>query len=185
MGSAIWLLSRRVQGTATLGFLLAAEVIAATAVVSEAALIYVDRHRNMAISLVMLAIEAGLAAGLIIAMRDVGWDEAHQATGPAVALCIALAFASIAKSLLLARRLGAPVSGWRRDILYALVVGLVVGVPVRLFLPEFWQLIVGIPAIMAAFGIVVWTKGFGPEDRELFRLRKSEIEVLQANQADA
>ena len=38
---------------------------------------------------------------------------------------------------------------------------------------------------MAAFGIVVWTKGFGPEDRELFRLRKSEIEVLQANQADA
>ena len=171
-------------GTATMGFLLAAEVIAASAVVSEAALIYVDRHRNMAISLAMLAIEAGLAAGLIIAMRNIGWDEAHQATGPAVALCIALAFASIAKSLLLARRLGAPVSGWRRDILYALVAGLVVGVPVRLFLPEFWQLVVGIPAIMAAFGIVVWTKGFKPEDRELFRLRKSEIEVLQANQAD-
>ena len=172
-------------GTATLGFLLAAEVIAATAVVSEAALIYVDRHRNMAISLVMLAIEAGLAAALIIAMRNIGWDEAHQATGPAVALCIALAFASIAKSLLLARLLGAPVSGWRRDILLALLAGLVIGIPVRLFLPEFWQLIVGIPAIMAAFGIVVWTKGFGPEDRELFRLRKSEIEVLQANQADA
>jgi len=171
-------------GTATLGFLLAAEVIAATAVVSEAALIYVDRHRNMAISLVMLAIEAGLAAALIIAMRDIGWNEAHQATGPAVALCIALAFASIAKSLLLAKRLGAPVSGWRRDILLALLAGLVVGVPVRLFLPEYWQLIVGIPAIMAAFGIVVWTKGFGPDDRELFRLRKSEIEVLQANQAE-
>ncbi|WP_309611863.1 oligosaccharide flippase family protein, partial [Sphingomonas sp.] len=65
-------------GTATMGFLLAAEVIAASAVVSEAALIYVDRHRNMAISLAMLAIEAGLAAGLIIAMRNIGWDEAHQ-----------------------------------------------------------------------------------------------------------
>ncbi|MCA1653937.1 MAG: oligosaccharide flippase family protein, partial [Sphingomonadales bacterium] len=74
-------------GTAMLGFLLAAEVIAASAVVSEAALIYVDRNRNMAISLIMLAIEAGLAAGLIIAMRSIGWDTAHQATGPAVALC--------------------------------------------------------------------------------------------------
>ena len=49
-------------GTAMLGFLLAAEVIAAAAVVSEAALIYVARTRNMIISLIMLALEAGLAA---------------------------------------------------------------------------------------------------------------------------
>ena len=40
-----------VAGTAALGFLLAAEVVAATAAVSEAALIYVARHRNMVISL--------------------------------------------------------------------------------------------------------------------------------------
>ena len=172
-------------GTATLGFLLAAEVIAAAAVVSEAALIYVDRHRNMIISLMMLAIEAGFAAGLIVAMRSIGWDEAHQATGPAVALCLALAFASIAKSLLLARRLGAPVSGWRRDILFAAAAGLIVGLPVRMYLPELWQLVIGIPLILAAFGAVVWTTGFGPADRELFRLRKSEVEELQANQAEA
>jgi O-antigen/teichoic acid export membrane protein len=55
-------------GTATLSFLLAAEVIAAAAVVSEAALIYVARTRNMIISLLMLALEAGLAAALILIM---------------------------------------------------------------------------------------------------------------------
>jgi hypothetical protein len=172
-------------GTATLGFLLAAEVIAAAAVVSEAALIYVDRHRNMVISLIMLALEAGLGVGLILGMRNTGWDLAHQATGPAVALCLALGFASIAKSRLLAKNLGARVSGWRRDILFATAAGLVVGIPMRLYLPELWQLVIGIPAILAAFGIVVWTKGFGPDDRELFRLRKSEIEELHENEAKA
>ena len=172
-------------GTATLSFLLAAEVIAATAVVSEAALIYVDRHRNMVISLIMLALEAGLGAGLIIAMQDLGFDTAHQAAGPAIALCLALGFASIAKSRLLAKNLGARVSGWRRDILFATAAGLVVGIPVRLYLPELWQLIIGIPLILAAFGVVVWTKGFGPEDRELFRLRKADIDELHANEAQA
>ena len=43
-----------VAGTAALAFLLAAEVVAATAAVSEAALIYVARHRNMMISLAMI-----------------------------------------------------------------------------------------------------------------------------------
>ena len=172
-------------GTATLGFLLAAEVIAATAVVSEAALIYVDRHRNMVISLIMLALEAGLGAGLILAIRGIGWDVAHQAAGPAIALCLALGFASIAKSLLLAKNLGARVSGWRIDIMYATAAGLVVGIPVRLYLPELWHLIIGIPLILAAFGVVVWTKGFGPEDRELFRLRKADIEELHENAAKA
>ena len=41
-----------VAGTAALAFLLAAEVVAAMAAVSEAALIYVARHRNMLISFV-------------------------------------------------------------------------------------------------------------------------------------
>src|SRR5207302_9372039 len=80
-------------GTAMLGFLLAAEVIAATAVVSEAALIYVARTKNMVLSLTMLALEAGLAAGLILVMRGERLPETFQATGPAIGLCIALAFA--------------------------------------------------------------------------------------------
>ena len=114
-------------GTATLSFLLAAEVIAAAAVVSEAALIYVARTRNMIISLVMLAIEAGLAAALILVMRDEGLPQAFQATGPAIALCVALAFASITKSRLLSRKLGEPVSGWRWDLAWATASGVIVG----------------------------------------------------------
>jgi hypothetical protein len=166
-------------GTAMLGFLLAAEVIAAAAVVSEAALIYVARTRNMVISLIMLALEAGLAAGLILAMRDESLPQAFQATGPAIGLCVALAFASITKSWLLSRTLGQPVSGWRWDLAWATASGVVVGAGVRLLIPEGWQLLVGVPAIMVAFFAVLWTKGFGPEDRELFRLRKDEVRELR------
>ena len=166
-------------GTAMLGFLLAAEVIAAAAVVSEAALIYVARTQNMIISLMMLALEAGLAAGLILIMRNEGLPQAFQATGPAIGLCIALAFASITKSWLLCRKLDAPVSGWRWDLAWATSAGVVVGVGVHYLLPQALQLVLGVPAIMAAFFAVLWTKGFGPEDRELFRLRKHEVKELR------
>ena len=167
-------------GTAMLGFLLAAEVIAAMAVVSEAALIYVARKRNMMISLAMLALEAGLAAALILIMRDEGLPQAFQATGPAIGLCVALGFASITKSWLLRRQLGAPVSGWRWDLLWATAAGAGMGALVRLFLPQTWQLVLGVPAILCAFFAVLWTKGFGPEDRELFRMRKSDVRELRA-----
>jgi O-antigen/teichoic acid export membrane protein len=166
-------------GTAMVSFLLAAEVIAAAAVVSEAALIYIARKRNMAISLVMLALEAGLAATLILIMRKEGFPLSWQATGPAIALCIALAFASIAKSWLLKRQLEEPVSGWRWDLVWATASGVIVGFGVRYFLPQGWQLFVGVPAIMIAFFAILWMKGFGPEDRELFKLRKSEVRELR------
>ena len=166
-------------GTAMLSFLLAAEVIAAAAVVSEAALIYVARTRNMVISLVMLALEAGLAAALILIMREQGLPGAFQATGPAIGLCVALGFASIAKSWLLKKRLDAPVSGWRWSIGWAAAAGIAVGIPVRLFLSPTLQLIVGVPAIMIAFGAVLWTRGFGPEDRELFRMNKADVRGLR------
>lgn len=170
-------------GTATLGFLLAAEVIAAAAVVSEAALIYVARHTNMMISLMMLGLEAVLAFALMVVMREQGLPPAFQATGPAIGLCIALAFASIVKTRLLREKLGAPVSGWRWSIVTAAAAGLAVGIPIRLFLPQELQLVVGVPAILGAFGIVLWTRGFGPEDRELFRLRKGQIAELRAAEA--
>jgi O-antigen/teichoic acid export membrane protein len=166
-------------GTAMVGFLLAAEVIAAAAVVSEAALIYIARKRNMAISLAMLALEAGLAAALILIMRKEGFPPAWQATGPAIALCVALAFASITKSWLLKRQLKEPVSGWRWDLVWATASGVIVGFGVRYLLPQSWQLFVGVPAILVAFFAVLWIKGFGPEDRELFKLRKSEVRELR------
>jgi peptidoglycan biosynthesis protein MviN/MurJ (putative lipid II flippase) len=147
--------------------------------VSEAALIYVVRTKNMMISLIMLALEAGLAAALILVMNAQGLPGSFQATGPAIALCVALTFASITKSRLLRQELGAPVSGWRWDLLWATATGIIVGVAVRYFLTGFLQLIIGVPAIMLAFGAVLWTKGFGPEDRELFKLRKSEVQDLR------
>jgi len=36
-----------------------------------------------------------------------------------------------------------------------------------------------VPMILVAFFAVLWTKGFGPEDRELFRSRKSEVRELR------
>ena len=165
-------------GTATLAFLLAAEVIAASAFVSEAALIYVARKRNMVLSIIMLALEAGLAAALILVMRSEGLPLAFQATGPAIGLCVALAFAWVSKAQLLAKELKARVAGWRWDLAWATGAGVAVGAAARLLLPPAWQL-AGVPAILVAFGAVLWTKGFGPEDRELFRMRKSEVSDLR------
>jgi hypothetical protein len=162
-----------------LGFLLAAEVIAAAAVVSEAALIYVARTANMVISLIMLAMEAGLAAAFILIMRGEGLPGSFQATGPAIALCVSLAFASIAKTHLLRRKLGAPVSGWRWEVGWATAAGVAVGAIVHFWLPSTLQLVLGVPAIMIAFGAVLWTKGFGPEDRQLFRMGKTEVRELR------
>ena len=167
-----------VAGTAALAFLLAAEVVAATAAVSEAALIYTARHRNMVISLIMIALEAALAVGLILAMRALGWPLMWQATGPAIALSLALAFAAVVKSRLLAKILGARVSGWRWPLVWAAAAAVIVG-ELIILLPEWVELLIGIPAILGAFGAVLWMKGFGPEDRELFKMRKADIKELE------
>ena len=167
-----------VAGTAALAFLLAAEVVAAMAAVSEAALIYVARHRNMLISIAMLALEAGLAIALILGMRELDLPVMFQATGPAIALMLALGFAAVAKSRLLCRILGARVNGWRWPLIWAAAAGSAVGY-LATFLPEWAELLFGIPGILLAFGAVLWTKGFKAEDRELFRMKKADIEELQ------
>ena len=115
-----------------------------------------------------------------------GLPQAYQATGPAIALCVALGFASLTKSWLLKKMLGESVSGWRWSVAWAAAAGIAVGVPARLFLSPTLQLIIGIPAILGAFGAVLWTKGFGPEDRALFRLNKSDVrELREAEEAVA
>ena len=167
-----------VAGTAALAFLLAAEVVAAMAAVSESALVYVARHRNMWLSLAMVVIEAALAALLILAMRRLDLPVEWQAAGPAMGLLLALAFAAVTKSQLLCRILGGPVSGWRWPLIWAAGAAAIVG-QLAILLPEWAELLVGLPAILIAFGAVLWTKGFGPEDRELFRMRKADIEELR------
>ena len=171
-----------VAGTAALAFLLAAEVVAATAAVSEAALVYVARHRNLLISTLMITTQAVLTVLLILGVAELplpeGSVESFQTAGAAIALMLALALASVLKAKLLSRILGASVQGWRWSLIWAAAAGTVVGYLATL-LPEWAELLLGIPAILIAFGTVLWIKGFGPADRELFRMRKADIEDLQ------
>ena len=166
-----------VGGTGALAFLLAAEVVAATAAVSEAALVYVARHRNLMISLLMIGVQAALSIALILGMRALGWPEKYQAAGPAIALAIALGFASILKARLLCRLLEAPVQGWRWPLIWAAAGAGAVGFAFTLLPPslEWVELAFGIPAILATFGVIVWRRGFTHEDRLLFRMKKGEV----------
>ncbi len=168
---------RFVGGTGALAFLLAAEVVAATAAVSESALVYVARHRNLMISLLMIAVQAALSVALILGMRALGWPLGFQAAGPAIALMLALALASVLKARLLSRLLGAPVSGWRWPLVWAAGAASIVGY-VAVILPEWMELAFGIPLILGTFGYVVWKRGFTHEDRVLFRLRGDEDPTL-------
>jgi O-antigen/teichoic acid export membrane protein len=165
-----------ISGTGVLGFLLAAEVVAATAAVSEAALVYIARHRNLMISTFMIAIQAALSIALILAMQTMNAPTMFQAAGPAIALSLALGLASVLKARLLARLLGAPVSGWRWPLIWAAAGATAVG-SLFTFLPqsfEWAELIFGIPCILGVFGIILWTRGFTHEDRVLFRMKGGE-----------
>lgn len=160
-----------VSGTAALAFLLIAEVLAATASVSESALVYVARHRNLAISAAMLAVQIGLSFGFIYLMRAWDWPPNYQAAGPALALMLSLALTSLVKSHLLAHLLGARVSGWRWQLLGAALVAIAVGtlftsLPHRF---EWAELVFGLPAIAASYLFIIWRFAFGPADRALFR----------------
>lgn len=162
-----------VSGTGALAFLMLAEVVAATAVVSESALVYVARHRNLMISLATIAIQIGLSFALILGFRAAGLPVAVQAVGPAIALPLALGFAAIAKARLLSKLLGAPVSPWRWALVWAVAAGTVVGW-VATQVPEWLELIVGLPAILASYGAIIWVKGFTKEDRVLFRKKSGD-----------
>ena len=166
-----------VGGTGALAFLLLAEVVAATAVVSEAALVYVARHRNLMISLLMIVVQIGLSVLLILAMRGLDWTEKVQATGPAVALMLALGLASILKARLLGRLLRAPVQGWRWPLVLAAAAAGSLGYLITLLPPslEWLELAAGIPLILATFGAIVWRRGFTHEDRVLFRLKEPVV----------
>ena len=157
-----------VGGTGALAFLLGAEVVAATAVVSEAALIYLARIRNLAVSVMTLALQAAFTVGLIMLARYFGVSEPFQAAAVALGLGLALGFASITKSLMLGRMLGQSINNFRWPLVWAIAPAVVVGY-LFTFAPEWIELALGVPAILATYGFVIWKKGFGPEDRVLFK----------------
>ncbi len=164
-----------VGGTGALAFLLLAEVVAATAVVSESALVYIARHRNLMISLMMICLQALLSFALILAARDMGLSQVAIAAAPALALCIALGVGAVVKARLLARLLGARVNAWRWPLLGASAVACAAG-GVFVALPpsyEWVELVFGIATILGVYGLVIWRWGFGPDDRALFRSQKA------------
>ncbi|WP_420910661.1 lipopolysaccharide biosynthesis protein [Qipengyuania spongiae] len=157
-----------VGGTGALAFLLAAEVVAATAVVSEAALIYVARIRNLWISIGTIALQAIVTIGLITLVERLGYGEPFKAAAAAAGLMIALGVASVVKAVMLSRILRHPVNNWRWAVIWAAAPAILVGFFVTR-LPEWIELAFGIPLILATYGWVIWRRGFGPEDRILFR----------------
>jgi O-antigen/teichoic acid export membrane protein len=159
-----------VGGTGALAFLLAAEAVAATAVVSESALVYIARHRNLLISLSMLLLQAALSVAFIQICVFLGWGPLFQAAAVAAALMVALAYASVVKAIFLSKLLDAPVNGWRWTLLIAVAVAAGVGY-LATYLPEWMELIIGIPMILGSYAWVIWKWGFGPEDRKLFKMK--------------
>ena len=158
-----------VGGTGALAFLLAAEVAAATAVVSEAALVYVARLRNLWVSLATIAVQAVLTVGGIMLATRLGLNDNFRAAAAAAALSLALGMASVVKAWILSRILREPVNSWRWPLVWAAAPATLVGWAATQFLPEWAELAFGIPAILGVYGFVIWHKGFGPEDRVLFR----------------
>jgi O-antigen/teichoic acid export membrane protein len=161
-----------VGGTAALAFLLAAEVVAAAAVVSESALVYMARYRNLALSLAMLGLQVVLSIILIDAVKllpiEARYHGLAQAAAVACALMLALAAVSVAKAVLLSHLLGQPLKIWRWSLLPAVSAAIIIGVAATK-LPEWAELAFGIPAILGIYFWVIWRWGFGPEDRILFK----------------
>ncbi len=165
-----------VGGTGAMAFLLAAEVAAATAVVSESALVYMARHRNLLISAAMLLLQIALS---ILLIKCVDWVDIKlekrglfQAAAVAAALMLALGIASAVKVRLLSKLLNAPISIWRRALVYAAAAATIVGVGAT-YLPEWMELAFGVPAILGLYGSIIWKRGFGEDDRVLFRKGKA------------
>ena len=74
------------SGTGALSILLVAEVVAALAVVSESALIYIARMRNLMISLFAIGLQAALTVGFMLAINAYDLPELWRAPAAALAL---------------------------------------------------------------------------------------------------
>lgn len=166
-----------VAGAGALCILLAAEVLASTGAVSESALVYVARHRNLAISVFTLALQIALSFVFVLLLADAGWPPAYQAAGPALALAVSLTLGSVVKGVLLSRLLGASISGIRPGLIAAILAGSAMGVAIS-NLPEWAQLTAGIPLILFAYFFVLLKLAFGAEDRALFRKMPREQEPV-------
>ncbi|VVT11524.1 lipopolysaccharide biosynthesis protein [Erythrobacter sp. EC-HK427] len=167
-----------VGGTGALALLLIAEAVASMAVVSEGVLVYIAKKRNLAISTGVIVVQALLTVGLILLVEHFALDEGYMAAGAAMALLLALGLSSVIKAHMLKTLLKAPVGNLRLALVWATGAAVLVG-QVVILLPEWVELAFGIPAILATYGYVIWKRGFGPEDKVLFK--KSTALDIPAN----
>lgn len=165
-----------VGGSAALIFLLAAEVVAATAVVSEAALVYVARLRNLWVSVATILLQAGLTVAAMVLASEFNLSDAMRGALAAGSLMLALGFSSLVKAVMLSRILKYPVNNWRWALVWASAAAIVVG-QIIIRLPEWAELIIGIPVMLGVYCWIIWTRGFGPEDRMLFRRKVATDET--------
>jgi len=164
-----------VGGTGALGFLLAAEVVAATAVVAEAALIYVARIRNLWVSVAAIALQAALTVSAMLIAERLEFNDGWRAAAAAAALMLALGMSSLVKAVMLSRILGHKINNWRWALVWAAVAAIIVG-QVVILMPEWAELAIGIPVLLGVYGWIIWTRGFGPEDRVLFTRKVTQEE---------
>jgi O-antigen/teichoic acid export membrane protein len=157
-----------VGGNGVLALLMVAEVLAATAVVSEAALVYIARHRNLAISLAAIALQIGLSFLFIGVAQSEELSPNLVAMGPAAALAISLGASALAKSILVSRLLETRVSIWRWPLLLASAVAAGLG-GIATATPEWSELLIGVPGMLIVYGWIIWRFAFEEEDRALFR----------------
>ncbi|MGB7406385.1 MAG: oligosaccharide flippase family protein [Pacificimonas sp.] len=159
-------------GAGILALLLAAEVLYVTAAISEGALVYLARHRNLMISLATIAVQIGLTLGFIqlfdVFFPEVGETRPVQGIGAALALACAALFASILKVILLHRLVPGRISGLRWSFLPATLATVAVGMASYWLLPPFWQLVLGLPLILATYIGLMWLFAYKGPDRLLF-----------------
>ncbi len=137
---------------------------------SEAALVYIARHRNLMISLGLLAFQVVLSFALVMLMRTIGLPQNYAAVGPAMALCTSVALGSVIKSGLLSRLLGHSVRDFRPAFVWAVVAATVIGSAI-MQLPrrfEWAEMLFGIPIILATYFAILWRWAFRAEDKALF-----------------
>lgn len=149
------------MGALMLALLLTAELVAASSSISEMGLIFARPRQNLLIAVGGLGLQAALSLWLV---------PAYGANGAAGALLLSLIAVAIARQILLARVLAAPVAFWRWSLLAAAAITFGFGYAARA-LPELPQMLVVIPGSLLLFAGVIWRFGFGPEDKALFRLR--------------
>ncbi|MFZ5748658.1 MAG: lipopolysaccharide biosynthesis protein [Pseudomonadota bacterium] len=160
-----------VTGATALCILLIAEILASPGSVCEVGLVYIARHRNLVISVLVLALQIALSFALIFTMRRMGMPLLWQAAGPALALAFALTIGSVVKSMVLRRMLGGSVVRLRPAFFVAILTGCLVGAAFMSLPPQYeWaELSLGMPAILVSYLFVIVKFAFGPEDRALFR----------------